>query len=664
MKSQTSKSKSQKSPKKKIERQNSTSSTSTTDSTTLEITYPKNISLENFENENSKNKKNENSENENLKGINLSYDFSSLIKNSKNIKFQGLIFSKDLLMFSQKKNFKESKRNVYVNLEDLAVILKILYDKTITHKNISFSLDPFDPKNPTGEFMRKVFYPDVYEKKKILEGTKLGEDMFIADFLLKQMTIGFKPDKSKFEIPKELYNKGLRSFNYKNNLNVQEKKFSRVWVVIKKINNIIKKNNLFCIDQIELGVDARQMEISNEGSLKDKIIQDKNDQCYIFANKFSQLYENASLLYKCFYRLKEIAAALSIAKWIYENKYPINYNLINQIYQSTLIPNYNIKVPAIYHSEIKEKIEKIPVKIEDVAIKSLEKSGVEINEKNIELVKKKIKDEKIDLNIKRTTSIRNYIKGGVDLWNTLINEGTEKNILNDSFSSNSTTDDESNINLFQVVNDNNIKVNLSNCDVKKFPFLKEEKCDICKKKLSIKEIQIDELYSKMYNGNFCNEHKPFKCPICNNLIKEDLISLNQKHYHKNCVKCFHCQKKFDGKILCCDKGFVHKECLDKINEKIKEDNQKKFIQNCPNCELCDKKITSGYIKFKDYLLHNDCFEKVKKMDINEKKEYILGDLIQKIPKCISCHKFITEGQAFKNDKGYLHKECFEKKSKK
>ena len=28
------------------------------------------------------------------------------------------------------------------------------------------------------------------EKKKILEGTKLGEDMFIADFLLKQITMG------------------------------------------------------------------------------------------------------------------------------------------------------------------------------------------------------------------------------------------------------------------------------------------------------------------------------------------------------------------------------------------------------------------------------------------------------------------------------------------
>ncbi len=38
--------------------------------------------------------------------------------------------------------------------------------------------------------MRKVFYPDELEKRQILQETKIGEDMFLADYLLKQMSLG------------------------------------------------------------------------------------------------------------------------------------------------------------------------------------------------------------------------------------------------------------------------------------------------------------------------------------------------------------------------------------------------------------------------------------------------------------------------------------------
>ena len=64
--------------------------------------------------------------------------------------------------------------------------------------------------------------------------------MFIADFLLKQITMGYKSDnKTKFEIPKELSNKGLKSIEFKKN--IENKSLNRVWVVIKKIKNIVKK---------------------------------------------------------------------------------------------------------------------------------------------------------------------------------------------------------------------------------------------------------------------------------------------------------------------------------------------------------------------------------------------------------------------------------------
>ena len=634
----------QKTDKPNLKRENSNSSISTTDSTNIDLTLP----------EETKNEKE-------LGGIDLNYNFTELIKKSKDIKFQGIIKnSNSLLMFKQKKNFKNSKRNVFINLEDVAVILKILYDKTIINKNISFSLDPYDPKNPSGPYLKKVFYPDVLEKKKILEGTKLGEDMFIADFLLKQITMGYKSDnKTKFEIPKELSNKGLKSIEFKKN--TQTKSLNRVWVVIKKIKNIVKKNNLFCVDGIELGVESREMEITNNG-LKDKLNQNENDQFVSFSKKFSELYENISQIYKCFYRLKEIAGALSIAKWIFENKFPIDYNLVNKIYESTLIPNYETKIKSISHSEIEEKIEKIPVKAEDVAIKALKNSGIEINKKNIELAEKQIKEKNIDLNIKRTLSFKSNLTGGVDLWSSLFKKENEDNILNDSFSSNSTIDDESNINLFNVVNSNNIKVNLSKCDVKKFPLLKNEKCKICNKELTMEEMITNNLYSKMYDGNYCNFHNPFKCLVCNKLIKDNLLSLNGKNYHKNCIKCFYCGKHFtDNKILNSEKGFIHFECAENLKKNLINENKQKILEKLPNCELCGKKITSNYFKINNYLLHSECKDKVEKLDINENKEYILGDLIKKIPKCSECHKYLKGNFVKVEGKGMFHKECFEKK---
>ena len=413
-------------------------------------------------------------------GIDMEYNYDLLIKNCKNIKFQGIFNKSDLMLFRQKNQFKSYKRNVFINLEDVAVILKILYDETITHKNISFSLDPFEPKNPTGAFMRKVFYPDVYEGKKILEGTQIGEDMFIADFLLKQLSLGYKPDNSKFEIPYQLSSHGLKSFNYSNNnINTINRRFSRVSVIIKKMENIIKNNNLFCIDNIQLGVDARQMEISEDGTLKDKKIQDINDQCYIFASKFSELYDIASNIYKCFYRLKEIAGAIAFAKWIYQNKFPLNLNLINKIYESTLIPNYNIKVPSIQHFETHTFTNNIPVNIDDCVIQYLKDKGIEINYINIENYKNIIRQNNINCSIKRTTSLKKYINGGVDLWNSLLINGAEKNILNNSFSSFSTIDDESNLNLIHFDNLNNIQIDLSDCDVQVFPFIKKCFCQIC-----------------------------------------------------------------------------------------------------------------------------------------------------------------------------------------
>ena len=152
-----------------------------------------------------KNKQNNSKE---LGGIDFS-NINEIITNARKIKFRGLVDSDCLLLFNKKIN-KSSNHSIFINLEDIAVILKILYDGTIKNKAISFSLDPKEPTNPYGPTMRKVFYPDEFEKKEILKGTKIGEDMFLADYLLKQMSLGYKSNQTKFKYPHELERKGLK----------------------------------------------------------------------------------------------------------------------------------------------------------------------------------------------------------------------------------------------------------------------------------------------------------------------------------------------------------------------------------------------------------------------------------------------------------------------
>jgi len=104
-----------------------------------------------------------------------------------------------------------------VIIEDLIFALQIFSDDSIKNKAISFSLDPSDQSNPESILMKKVYWPDLSEKKMILEGTKFGEIMFDADYLMKEMSLGIKTKNKKtleripFDYPEELAKKGLKA---------------------------------------------------------------------------------------------------------------------------------------------------------------------------------------------------------------------------------------------------------------------------------------------------------------------------------------------------------------------------------------------------------------------------------------------------------------------
>ena len=502
--------------------------------------------------------------------------------------------------------------------------------------------------------MRKVFYPDELEKKQILKGTKIGEDMFLADYLLKQISLGYINNKTKFEYPYELKIKGLQSVQFSNEDN---SKFNRYWIVTKNIQSISKNmelQGLYCIDGIKLGVDTREMEISENGTLEDKKIQKLNSPSIVFSEILTKLYDDIGKHYKIFDRLKEIAGALAVAKYIYNNHYPIDYNLVEKIYNSTLIPNYKVKVRSIYHCDENIYEENKILNLKESVKQYLLDNKMEINKDNVRMAKNYIKTNNIKYTLKRKNSFKKYVFGGIDLWTGIIEN--EKNILDDSFNSISTFDDEESYTNLISIKNNRINIDLKDCNTFEFPFLVKKKCSICNNELNVLEMKINQKFKNIYkteNIQYCIEHNPFKCRKCNTILLGKYLTIEGVNYHQECLKCKYCNKKLKENIIKFQDGFIHKKCLKVYKNDLIEKELIKFNENCPNCEFCDEKITDKFFLISNYKLHIKCLEKIKKKgDVDERKKYIF----EGISRCYICKKIIF-GEGLKTNNGLSHKEC-------
>ena len=517
--------------------------------------------------------------------LNADYDFDNIIKNADKIKLQG-IFEKNSQMYFFKQKNKEN--NNFCNLEDLAVVLRILYDPEIKYKNISFSLDPYEPTNYRGEFQRKVFYPDEHIGKKVLEGTKMGEDMFKADYLLKQLNLGVDPNCKEYIFPKEL--KELSKFSFINNEFPKNNKpeISRAWIVVRKIK-MMKSKNLYCYDGIKLGVDARQMEVGNKGTLEDRIDQNPEHLCYKFAKKFSEVYDDVGRVYDIFNRLKEITYAIALGRWMYLNHIPVDFEKAKKIYENTLIPNYQIKVKAIDFK--KEKIIKNTLKIDvedainenkidinEIILTTLSQNDLENNEKNREMALKVFKEKNKKITFTKTMKNSRFLFGGIDLNSGI--ENSEKNFIEKKKNNiiniiNDINDNNDNNKLENIISieGNEIRINLNEmeADVGEFPLLITEKCKECGKDLTLTEKQICELYKEqLIYKKYCSNHNKYICKECNKLLLGKYLIFKENYYHNECIKCFNCKKtiKQHEKYVPNEDKIFHAECKDEFLKKI------------------------------------------------------------------------------------------------
>ncbi len=128
--------------------------------------------------------------------------------------------------------------------------------------------------------------------------------MFEADWIMKQLSLGIEVVSTdplqhrEMVIEKKLKDLGLKPQNQFPSSHSEKDgtQWYRKWLVVKKIqmkklNSSEQAHRLFEIEDIEIGVDARQQERDKDGILRDKTVQDPNSKAYLFAQKFTEIYD-------------------------------------------------------------------------------------------------------------------------------------------------------------------------------------------------------------------------------------------------------------------------------------------------------------------------------------------------------------------------------------
>jgi YD repeat-containing protein len=213
-----------------------------------------------------------------------------------------------------------------IKAEDFAVAMSLVYSDS--PEEAAFSLDPADPKNPRGPWLQKVYYPD-----GILAGTDFGKAMFAADWLLKQYSFGVVVEQGKPQRVRTSSVPGYQSVaalslanEHKAN---QPATMSRFWIVSREMK-IRREGSAIIFDEASMGVKTKRQVLnpnsktglSDDDSVKDPIHEE-------FARRFTEHFDELAAESPELERVRELAKAVALAKWMRQNNIPVDLAGIN-----------------------------------------------------------------------------------------------------------------------------------------------------------------------------------------------------------------------------------------------------------------------------------------------------------------------------------------------
>lgn len=212
-----------------------------------------------------------------------------------------------------------------IKVEDLAVALESVFGPAA--QDPQFSLDPADPRNPKGKWLKAVYIP-----KKIIGGTSFGMAMFEADWLLKQYSFGIKIDENgelqerKSSVPgfKSTADLSLEEHGHE----YGEERWARFWIVSDDMK-LKKYGNSIYFDLAKMRVKAKKQvpDPSSPTGLRDVDTED-DPIATKFANLFTKLYNELAKKSPEFERVRELAKAVALAKWLKKEGIPIDMDWV------------------------------------------------------------------------------------------------------------------------------------------------------------------------------------------------------------------------------------------------------------------------------------------------------------------------------------------------
>ena len=175
-----------------------------------------------------------------------------------------------------------------------------------------FSLDPADPSNPEGKYLRKVFYPPE------LDGTILGEALWRADWKLKQLDQGAwfnEETNERTQIPD--FTSGLEYAKQDKNSGVA---YWRLWFVIDKVTFAKGVSGsgvtLECTD-VKIRVEARTLtpDATKRSGFSD-LPTPASSGCAKFSKYLTDNFDEVCSRVPEIKRLRQLAIIKGFAEWV------------------------------------------------------------------------------------------------------------------------------------------------------------------------------------------------------------------------------------------------------------------------------------------------------------------------------------------------------------
>jgi YD repeat-containing protein len=199
-----------------------------------------------------------------------------------------------------------------------------------------FSLDPADRRNPQGPWLKAVYMPE-----EVLAGTAFGKALFEADWFLKQYSFGVRIDEQGRQHERVSSVPGFKSAAQlaldEPHRTTGRSSWVRMWIVSDDMK-LRQHGNSVTFDVAKMRVKAKKQvpDPNSRTGLRDVDTED-DPIATGFARLFTDLYDQLAQESPEFERVRELAKAVALAKWLKAQNVPVDAEWVGR-YASVRIP--------------------------------------------------------------------------------------------------------------------------------------------------------------------------------------------------------------------------------------------------------------------------------------------------------------------------------------